>query len=178
VLGERMTARAGIALASGVAGTALLVGEPGATSAGAPRMVAGVLLALVAALAYALYVIVTKASLAHSAPLPLTAMTFVAAAVLMLPTLAWTDDPLRQVALGWPWLLYLGVVATAAAYALYATGLTLVPASVAGIVALAEPLTATLLGVVLFGERLGTLGAAGAALLLASLALVVTPRRA
>ena len=42
---------------------------------------------------------------------------------------------------------------------------------------LLEPLTATALGLLVFGERLGPLGVAGAALLLAALALLTTARR-
>ncbi|HSE92494.1 MAG TPA: EamA family transporter, partial [Methylomirabilota bacterium] len=69
-------------------------------------------------------------------------------------------------------LLYLGAVTTAGAYALYAAGLRMVPASVAGVVTLLEPLTATLLAVLVFGERLGLTGAIGAALLLSAIALL------
>ena len=72
-------------------------------------------------------------------------------------------------------LLYLGMGPTAAAYVLFSVGLRRVPATVAGIVSLLEPLTATLLGVVAFGESLDPLGVAGAVLLLASLGLLVAP---
>jgi DME family drug/metabolite transporter len=172
VLGERPTRRTAVALALGVAGTALLVLEPAGAPAAPARSAAGVLLALVAGLAYALYVVVTKRTLARAAPLPLTAATFTAAAVFMLPLLAWTDAPLGQAARGWPWLLYLGAVATAGAYALYALGLRRVPAAVAGVVTLLEPLTATLLGVLVFGERLGAATVFGALLLVAALGLL------
>lgn len=75
--------------------------------------------------------------------------------------------------------MYLGAVTTAAAYALYTAGLRHVPAAVAGIVSLVEPLTATLLGVLLFGERLGPTGIAGALLLFAAVTLsLVGARRA
>ncbi|HSE92439.1 MAG TPA: EamA family transporter [Methylomirabilota bacterium] len=170
-LGERVTGRVAAALFLGVAGTALLVAGP---TEGAPpaRFAGGVLLALVAGLAYALYAVLTKASLARSAPLPLTAATFAVAAACLVPALAWTERPLTQVALGWPWLLYLGAVTTAGAYALYAAGLRMVPAAVAGVVTLLEPLTATLLAVLVFGERLGLTGAIGAALLLSAIALL------
>lgn len=177
-LGEALGARVRAALALGVLGTALLVAVPGSRPDLSARFVAGVGLALGAGLAYALYVLVTKQALARTAPLALTAATFTAGAVLITPALLWTDAPLRQLALGWPWLLYLGGVATAGAYALYALGLRGVPASVAGIVTLTEPLTATLLGVLVFGERLGPGGIAGAALLGAALALIVSPARA
>lgn len=170
-LGERLTGRTAAALGLGVAGTALLVAGP--TAGGSPaRFVGGTLLALAAGLAYALYAVVTKAGLARTAPMPLAAATFAVAALALLPTLIWTEHPLTQAALGWPWLLYLGAVATAGAYALYTAGLRTVPASVAGIVTLLEPLTATLLGVLAFGERLGLSGATGAGLLLAAIALL------
>ena len=61
---------------------------------------------------------------------------------------------------------------------MFTVGRRRVPATVAGIVSLLEPLTATLLGVVAFGESLRPLGVAGAVLLLASLGLLVAPVRA
>src|SRR6266704_2301287 len=94
------------------------------------------------------------------------------ALALTAPALA-TPGAGRQLALGWPWLLYLGAVTTAGAYALYTAGLRHVPASAAGVASLLEPLTATLLGVILFGERLGVAGWAGAVLLLGALVLLV-----
>jgi len=96
--------------------------------------------------------------------------------VLLTPALVWVEQPLTQVALGWPWLVYLGGVATAGAYAIYTIGLRSVPASAAGVATLLEPLTATILGVALFGERLGAAGAAGALLLLAALGFLLTDR--
>jgi len=171
LLGERPTPRVLAALGLGVAGTALLLADPEA-AAPARAFGAGAALALLAGLAYALYAVVTKTALARSAPLPLTAATFAVAAAVTLPGLAWTADPLGQLARGWPWLLYLGAVTTAGAYALYAAGLRAVPASVAGVVTLLEPLTATLLGVLVFGERLGVTGGLGAALLAGAMGLL------
>ncbi len=168
VLGERLTARVGGALALGVAGTALLIVGPRTAADVSARFVAGVLLALGASLAYALYVVLAKATLARTPPLPLAV-----AALVLTPALAGADVG-RQLALGWPWMLYLGAVTTAGASAISTIGLRAVPASVAGIAALMEPLTATLLGVWLFGERLGTAGVAGAVLLFAALGLLVT----
>jgi DME family drug/metabolite transporter len=174
-LGERLTPRVRVALPLGVVGTALLVAAPRGALDLTIRLVAGALLALAAGLAYALYVVLAKAALARMAPLPLTALTFTAGAVLASPAVFWTEAPLRQVAQGWPWLLYLGGVATAGAYAIYSLGLRRVPASVAGIVTLVEPLTATLLGVALFSERLGPTGVVGALLLFSALGLVLVP---
>jgi DME family drug/metabolite transporter len=50
-------------------------------------------------------------------------------------------------------------------------GLARVPAAAAGTLSLAEPLTASLLGIVALGERPSAAGAAGAVLLVAGLAL-------
>jgi DME family drug/metabolite transporter len=69
------------------------------------------------------------------------------------------------------------VVTTGLAYALYTVGLRHVSASVAAVVALLEPLTATLLGVLFFGERLGVIGAAGAVLLIGALVVLSVPPR-
>lgn len=173
LLGERLSVRVALALGLGLTGTALLVAGPAGLAPG-PRLVGGVLLALSAGFAYALYVVTAKASLVRSAPLPLTALTFTVAAVLTLPVLAWTPAPLEQLLRGWPWLLYLGGVATAGAYAVYALGLRRVPATVAGIATLVEPLTATALGVVAFDEPLGVTGALGALTLVGAIALLMT----
>jgi len=171
LLGERPTRGLVVALVLGVAGTALLVAAPVATPT-APRPLSGVLLALAAGLAYALYVVIAKAAVMRTAPLRLAALTFAVAAVLMAPALL-MPGAATQLAVGWLGLLYLGAVTTAGAYALYTAGLRYVSASAAGVASLLEPLTATLLGVLLFGERFGVLGWIGAALLLAGLALLV-----
>ena len=175
LLGERPTRRLVLALGLGVAGTALLVAVPVAGET-APRPLSGVILALGAGFAYALYVVLAKAALARTAPLPLAALTFAVAAVLLAPALA-TPGAGRQLVLGWPGLLYLGAVTTAGAYAVYMAGLRHVTAAGAGVAALLEPLTATLLGVVVFGERLGVVGWAGAVLLLGALVLLAQAER-
>jgi drug/metabolite transporter, DME family len=173
MLGERITGRVACALALGIAGTALLIVGPRTAADVSGRFVAGVALALGASLVYALYVVLAKAVLVRTSPLSMAAVNFAVAALVLAPILA-TGGVGRQLALGWPWMLYLGAVTTAGAYAIYTLGLRHVSASSAGIVALVEPLTATLLGVFLFGERLGAAGVLGAVLLFAALALLVT----
>ena len=175
-LGERLSGRLVAALALGVTGTMLLVIAPGTIVAPRGRFAAGVALALVAGAAYALYAVIAKASLARAEPLPLAALTFTAAAVLLTPALAWSTAPAAQLAHGWPWLVYLGSVATAGAYAAYTMGLRSVPASVAGVITLLEPLTATALGVVISGERLGIAGTLGAVLMFSALGVLLTGR--
>src|SRR3712207_7061447 len=52
------------------------------------------------------------------------------------------------------WLAYLGVVPTALAYGLFFAGLARIRATTASVVALVEPVTAALIGVLVLGERL------------------------
>jgi DME family drug/metabolite transporter len=172
-LGERLTPRGLVALAIGVTGTALLIVGPRGPADIAPRFTAGVALALAAGVAYAVYVVIAKRTVARAAPLPVAAATFLAGAVWLAPALLWAEASALQITAGWPLLLYLGVVTTGLAYAAYTTGLTRVSAAAAGIVALLEPLTATLLGIALFGERLGAIGVVGAVLLLTAVGLLV-----
>jgi DME family drug/metabolite transporter len=172
-LGERLSTVGVIALGLGVFGTALLIAGPQSVAGVGPRFALGVALALAAGLAYAVYVVIAKASLARSAPLPLAAGTFAAGTLWLAPVLLWGDVSASQLGAGWPLLLYLGVVATGLAYAAYTSGLTSVSAAAAGVIALLEPLTATALGLLVFGEQLGTLGAIGAVVLGLALVLLV-----
>lgn len=177
-LGERPTPRVLTALATGVAGTLLLAASGGLGESVAPGFARGVLLALGAGFSYALYTVLAKRSVAHDVPLRLAAWTFTTAALLSAPALVLAGGPGERILEGWPWLLYLGAVTTAAAYAAYTTGLREVSATAAGLLGLLEPLTATLLGILAFGERLGVAGTAGAALILGALALLAaSPRR-
>lgn len=173
-LGERPTRRVYVALGMGVVGTALLVVTPRGIGTLNPAFLPGALLALGAGLSYALYAVATKATLARVPPLTLAALTFSVAALALAPVLLWESRVLAPLAAGWPLLLYLGLVPTALAYALYTVGLRRTPATAAGIATLLEPLTATALGVGVFGERLGLAGVVGALLLLGAIALLIS----
>jgi DME family drug/metabolite transporter len=171
-LRERLTPMVRLSLALAVAGTALLVVGPRGLDDIAGHFGLGALLALGAGVSYAVYAVAAKGLLARVAPLAVAAVTFALAALLLAPALLAESAPARAVSAGWPLLLYLGVGPTAIAYALFTAGLGRVPATAAGIVSLLEPLTATTLGLWLFGERLGAVGALGAVLLLAALVIL------
>ena len=176
-LRERLTSTVAISLAMAVGGTPLLVMGPRGIGEISSGFAAGAVLALGAGLSYAIYAVVGKATLARVAPLPLAGVTFTVAAVALAPVLWWEPAVAEPLAKGWPLFLYLGLVPTALAYGLFTVGLKRTPATVAGITTLLEPLTASVLGVLLFGERLGAAGTIGAILLLAAIALL-TLRRA
>jgi DME family drug/metabolite transporter len=136
---------------------------------------AGAALALGAGAAYAVYAVAAKQLLATHGQVETMAVLFAAGAVLLVPVATlhppgWLATPRGALV-----ALHLGLVATAAAYALFAAGLRRVSVATAATVSLAEPLTAAGLGVALLGERLTGAGLAGAALLLAGLALLGLP---
>ncbi len=176
-LGDRLTPLVRLSLGVAVAGTALLVVGPRGFDEIAGRFGLGALLALGAGVSYAVYAVAAKGLLARVTPLAVSAITFALAALFLAPALLGEAAPGRALAAGWPLLVYLGLGPTALAYVLFTAGLGRVPATAAGIVSLLEPLTATTLGLLVFGERLGPVGAAGAILLLAALALLTAARR-
>ncbi len=175
MLGERLTSLVRLSLGMAVAGTALLVVGPRGLDQVTGHFGLGALLALGAGVSYAVYAVAAKGLLARVTPLAVAAITFALAAVFLAPALLGEEALLHTLSAGWPLFLYLGVGPTAVAYALFTAGLTRVPATAAGIVSLLEPLTATTLGLVVFGERLGAVGTAGALLLLLALECLPEP---
>src|SRR5439155_667937 len=141
-----------------VTGTAMLLAGPRSLDRLPEGFVPGVISALGAGLSYAVYTLTAKGLLARAAPLPLAAATFTLAAALLTPVLLLEREIMRPLAAGWPLLLYLALVPTAVAYLLFGAGLKRVPVTAAGIATLLEPLTASALGVLAFGERLGAWG--------------------
>jgi drug/metabolite transporter, DME family len=170
LLGERVTPRTAAALGLGVTGAALLTAGPHGLRGLPAGFLAGIGLALVAGLCYALYAVLAKDLLRRVPPVGAAAGAFGVAALALAPTLA--TEPVVAGPRAWLLLVYLGVVPTALAYVAYMIGLRTTPVTASGVVALLEPLTATLLGVVFFGNRLGTVGVAGALLLLAAVAIL------
>lgn len=176
VLRERLTWATIAALVGSISGTALLVG--GAPAAAGPNLLAGAALALGAGFCYSLVALAGRAVAPHYHPLQPITVAFTFGALLLLPSALAGGLVLSYPPIGWALLVYLGVVPTALAYALYIRGLRTVSATAAAIVTLLEPLGSTVLAVLLLGERLTAFGAVGAALLLASMALLYLGRGA
>ena len=119
-----------------IAGVAILMGASGSTRVNAT----GVALALTAGLAYAVYAIAGKRLLLdRHQPEAVMARLFGVGAVLLLPVLA--VDGIGQVGTpgGVMTVAYVGVVPTAAGYALFARGLQHLQASEVTTLTLAEP---------------------------------------
>jgi DME family drug/metabolite transporter len=147
----------------------LLLGGSAAGDVSAP----GVGLALLSGAGYAGYAVASKRLLdAGGAPEGVMAAVFGTGALLLLPLLALV--PLGELGTpgGLALALYLGAIPTALAYVLFARGLERIGAGETATLTLAEPVTAAVLGVIVLGERPGAAAAAGAALVLAGLALL------
>jgi drug/metabolite transporter, DME family len=133
----------------------------------------GMALALAAGAGYGGYAVIGKHLLDRGAtPEGSMAAIFGTGAVILLPALAVMPAGELFSAEGLALAAYLGVVTTALAYILFAKGLREVGASETATLTLAEPVTAMALGVVVLGERPGTVAVLGAALVLAGLALL------
>jgi DME family drug/metabolite transporter len=168
VRGERPGSRWAVSTALAILGGSLLIAAGGSVSVH-PR---GVILALGAGAAYAIYTVSSKGLLQGRSPDAVTAVVFCLGAVMLSPLLFTSDLGWLAQPRGLLVSIHLGLVATAASYTLFARGLTAVPVATAVTLSLAEPLTAGTLGVVLLGERLTLLAAFGIGLLFGGLALL------
>lgn len=170
-LGEALSRTGLLALAGALVGTGMLVGSPPVVTEGGVFL-AGVLFALGSAAGIAAHVLGSRRIAGrHDALLPL-AVAFPTGAVVFAPIALSRGISLDQPLSGWLLVIYLGVVPSALAYAMYQRGLRHLPASTASILTLAEPLTAAVLAWALFSEALSPVGIAGGALLLASILLL------
>ncbi len=94
-------------------------------------------------------------------------------ALLLLVCAAATRLVLTYSPTGWLILLFLGIVPTALGYALFQAGMRSIPATLASIITMCEPLTAALLAWLFFHEELGLSGLLGAGLLLGAMTMIV-----
>jgi drug/metabolite transporter, DME family len=175
VLGERPTRRWMFATLLAVAGCTLLV-VAGSGSTGDVHLDAiGILLALGAGAAYALYTMASRELLRVQPPDAVTAVAFFGGALLLAPLLFFVDLSWLTQPDGILVALHLGIVTTTLSYILYIRALLTVPSATAVTLALMEPLTAATLGILVLGERPTLPAMIGIAMLLAGL-LVLTIR--
>lgn len=167
-LGERTGAAGTAAVASGVVGLVLLTG--GADGSTGPAPLLGIGYALLSAAGYAGVTLLGRLSGRENAggAFGSTVTGFAVGMVCLLPAalleglLPDAGRPAWTLGL----VLYLGAVPTALAYTLFFAGLGAVKATTASVVALVEPLTAAVIGVLVLGERPGAIVLTGTALLL------------
>jgi DME family drug/metabolite transporter len=167
-------------------GTALAISGGAAIALGSGGVATvdptGLVLCLTAGFSYAVYTLTAKSLSTHATPARASLWVFGTAAVIALPA-AWLIVPsgvADLVAAGprsWAVVAWLGVVATGVSYLLFSTALRFISGATGVALALAEPLTAFTLAVLLLGEPLRASGLVGIGLIMAGLALVVTGER-
>jgi DME family drug/metabolite transporter len=174
VLRRRLSARWAAATATAVSGIALL--SSSAHSAPGSSPVLGIALALVAGLGYAAYSVAGSALISRGAGSS-SAMgaVFVVGSAVMVPWFVIAGPGPLATPSGVAILAYLAIVPMAISYLLFGYGLRALSASVATTLALAEPVVATLLAVLVVGEHLTALAWAG--LLLVGLGISITALR-
>jgi DME family drug/metabolite transporter len=170
---DRPDKRTLAALAGALTGLVLLVLDaPGEVTA------AGVLLSLASAVTYAAYTLAAGPASRRMHVTVLNAAAIAGGALAMLPFVLATGGPaVPGSAVGWVALLHLGLVVSGLAYGLYFSSARILPSTHLTILTLLEPLVATLIAVVAFGERLTIGAAAGGVLMLAAVA-ALRPRQA
>ena len=178
IRGSRRIGRlAGCATGLALTGLALLAGLP---SGGFPEsaVLASAGMAVLAATGFATLTVVSAQPVAGLDDLAATGFGFALGGLVLLPVAAafggigFTPAP---VTLGL--LAALGTGPTAVAYTLYFRGLRTVPAGIAALLSLLEPLTGTVLAALILGDRLGPSGIAGAVILAMALILAAVAGR-
>lgn len=168
---QRPSAYVLLALAGALAGTAMLVGfqeNAGDRSADA----SGILLALGSAFGYSIVTLASRKLAGRYHPFQSIAISFSFGAVILFIFAVAQGIVLNYTPAGWALLLYLGTIPTALAYVLFIAGMRSTTAMVASISTLLEPLVATILAWLIFGERFSLTGFVGVALLSASLVIL------
>jgi drug/metabolite transporter, DME family len=162
------------ATALALLGLAALLG-PGISRGGT---LTGVMFAFGAAMSYATFIV--SSSTLHRSPVDVSvklAAIFTLAAGVLAPSLLLSPLGWAGTATGLAMVGYLAVAATVLAYNLFNRGLRTLTPGAAATLGLAEPLVATVLGVVVLHERLTPLGWVGAAVIMAALAVMVRATR-
>lgn len=173
LFGEKITARKMASLLLTFAGCVLItafVRDPGRE-----MTAAGVLAGLGAGLGYALYSIFGRYALRKYNSTTITLYTFLFAAIGLIPI----TDVGEMAALfskadanAWYLALTLGLVATALPYLLYTKGLSCLETGRASIVATMEPIVATAIGILLYGEPVTFFKIAGISLVVFAVSLI------
>jgi DME family drug/metabolite transporter len=163
-------------------GAAIALGNSPGNGGVAPVDLTGMALCLTAGFSYAIYTLTAKSLSTHASPARASLWVFAIAAAIAVPA-AWAIVPsggselVAAGARGWLVVGWLGVMATGVSYLLFSSALRFITAATGVALAMAEPLTAFTLAVLVLGEPLRASGLVGIGLILAGLALVVRSER-
>lgn len=133
----------------------------------------GIVLALGAGLSFSSYTLISRTLVEKHSSLSVVAVVFISSAIILSPFLFVFDMSWIMSFRGVGVSLQLGIMATGVAYVLFSKGLTQVQPSTAVTLSLAEPLTASLLGVLLLDEYLSATSWFGIILLMIGIGILL-----
>lgn len=154
----------------GVAGGVAMALD-GGTTLRAPW--SGMALCLLAGLSYAAYALTNKGLVLHLGPARANLAVFGAAAVLSVPVAWGLGGALQAPGSAWAVVLYLGLASTGVAYLLFSNALRYISGATGVTLALAEPVTAFALAVLVVGESPSAMAYLGLGAVLGGLLLVI-----
>jgi drug/metabolite transporter (DMT)-like permease len=186
VFHEQVRRRIWLALALAIAGLALIVN----VANGGTISTAGVVFSILAALTYALYILLAEHAVGDRDAVSLLAWGFAFGALFWCFVAPWWTFPAHRVGahvslLGhlsgyhlpvWSLMAFMIVVGTIIPFFLLVSALRHLPATRVGIMAMVEPVVATLVAWLWLGETLGPVQLAGAAVVLCGIVLAQTAR--
>ncbi len=121
---------------------------------------------LLSGLSYAIFIFGFKYAAPHGSPQAILVIAFAVLATILI----WQGDADQTVAVlktaSWPLFVVLGVLGAGLSFIFYIIGLNHTAPAVASIVAMVEPVTASLFGVVILNESLAALQIVGMGLIL------------
>jgi len=173
---ESPTALKWAAIAVVMVGIALLtqIYDTGASGVTAIGVGAG----LLSGLSYAIFIFGFKYAAPHGSPQAILTIAFAVLAIILI----WPADPDQMVVAlttpDWPLFLALGVFGAGLSFVLYIIGLNHTAPAVASIVAMVEPVTASLFGVIILSESLASLQILGMGLILLTVTALSVHSRA
>jgi len=169
---ESPTALKWAAMAVALLGVVLLTGIYDMGAGGISPM--GVAAGLLSGLSYAVFIFGFKYAAPHGSPQAILSIAFAVLAVILI----WPSDADQVVAVlstsDWPLFAALGVLGAGLSFFLYVVGLNHTTPVVASIVAMIEPVTASLFGVLVLNETLLGLQILGMALILVTATVLST----
>jgi len=180
-LAEQIRPRVAVAIALAATGIAMLAwGRDGAAATGGEGSLLGYALLLAAMLCESAYVVIGKRLTANVPPKRISALINLWGLALVTPFGLWqamSFDFAAVAAPTWVLLLFYAIAASVVTVWLWMKGLRHVPSSSAGVFTVMLPISAALVGVLVLGERFGTLHLVALALALAGLLLATWPQR-
>jgi drug/metabolite transporter (DMT)-like permease len=170
VLRERLPGRFWIGIAVALAGTALIVGPDALTSRALGR---GHLMALAAGGFYALYLLTTQRARAAADTRGFMTVSVAACTGLLLVLCLATGTPLRGFPMSaWASLIALGLISHLGGWLAINYALGHMPAAVVSVGLLGQTVVTAILSMLVLGDRLNGLQAAGGLLVLSGIYLV------